>query len=81
MSDNGGPAFPVVNMYETELHVHPGMTLLDHFAGEALKGRLASGRYDTIGNSSFNKVSCDALAVLSYKIAAAMIEERKNYEK
>lgn len=79
--NNGGPAYPVANMYETQLHVHSGMTLLDYFAGQALMGRLGSGRYENIGNSSFNKESFDALAVLSYKISAAMIEERKKYEK
>ena len=57
-------------------HESEGMTLRDYFAAAALQGRLASGRYETIGNDNFTAPTTKAIAELSYKIADAMIDAR-----
>jgi hypothetical protein len=70
--DNGGPAFPIPcddrpHAYEA----HPGMTLRDWFAGQALIGLLA-GHYSETNRLNFTEVPREA-----YCIADAMIEARK----
>jgi len=86
--DDGGPAFPQTVFFhpQTERVVFGceygdgGMTLRDHFAGEALIGCLSSGDVcDTLKRVSHEtKISmANALAQYSYQIADAMIEQRK----
>jgi len=72
--DDGGPAFPT----ETENQVVPNvlylkdMSLLDHFAGQALEGMLANPAraYDF-----------DGAAEDAYRFAAAMLAERNHAER
>ena len=68
-TDTGGPAFP--SAHQTNWS-NPGMTVLDYFAAKAMQGELAaqsveSGHYEDFG----------ALASRSYKIAEAMLEQKK----
>jgi hypothetical protein len=67
--DNGGPAFPIP--YDDRPHAyeaHPGMTLRDWFAGQALAGQLSDGA------GVWPAKDC---ARFSYAFADAMIEARK----
>jgi hypothetical protein len=70
----GGPAFPCeINLPEqatTEKPVeYKGMTLLDYFAGKAMKEILVGGGWSEYDN----------LASESYKIASAMLKEREKW--
>ena len=52
---------------------NPGMTLRDHFAGQALIGQLAFSPRD-----EFDKVHMpDDVAALAYRFADAMLAERQ----
>jgi hypothetical protein len=64
---DGGPAFPARDFWSDDggKHWH-GMTLRDHFAGQALAGICASG--PTIDN--------ERIAGEAYRLADAMIAER-----
>ena len=64
MRDDGGPAFPLEFPLEG---VNEGMSLLDYFAGQALKGLLADG----------NQRYPEILAESCYTYAAAMVAEKK----
>lgn len=70
--DDGGPAFPVLND-RTEnfrlLHASSGMSLRDHFAGQALGGILAAV-------ASNGPTHYSALAREAYLFADAMLIER-----
>ena len=62
----GGPAFP---QKEPLTNGHPGMTLRDYFAGQALQGVLSSlapGEWMNYGDASEH----------AYHFADAMIQER-----
>jgi len=66
--EDGGPAFPVVRMPldpDTILN-HPGMTLRDWFAGQALAGYFANPH-----TPHRNAIDC---AQYVYEMADAMIE-------
>ena len=70
MSKTGGPAFPVPDIDGSA--VAEGMTLRDYFAAKAMQGELAaqseeSGHYENM----------DALAVLAYRVADAMLKARE----
>jgi len=66
MSDNGGPAYPVD---ETDAWCgSSGMTLLDHFAGQALAGMLNRGWP--------NDVDMEEISRRAYKVGRAMLAER-----
>lgn len=69
--DNGGPAFPVVCMNNVWSH---GMTMRDWFAGMALQGIIAK---HGIAESAWQSIAPDKNAELAYKMADAMLEERK----
>lgn len=83
--DDGGPAFPVDEIdvagghYEGRYEVqrqHPGMSLLDWFAGQAIVGMLP-----TLKARSEESLVSEAIpkaAEFAYKIARAMIAEAKN---
>jgi hypothetical protein len=73
MSTNtGGPAFPVQSVYieDQETNSH-GMTLRDYFAAKAMQGELAAQ-----SEESGHYTNLDALAVLAYRVADAMLKER-----
>ena len=71
----GGPAYPSANDVRIDTPQgamgtggHPGMTLLDHFAGMAMQSIMANGA--SLGSDK-------GAAEVSYRIAAAMVAERK----
>ena len=63
--ETGGPAFPVQGLRGPD--VSDGMTLRDWFAGQALKGMLASSEYTG---------TCEEFAGWAYQHADAMLAER-----
>lgn len=86
-SDNGGPAFPVNGPNGD----HPGMSLLDWFAGQALVaiahsefGGDGGGLYADddvlLGNKTRRQSRIEQLARMSkdtYDLAAAMLAEKR----
>lgn len=68
-TDTGGPAFP--SAHQTNWS-NPGMTMLDYFAAKAMQGELAAQSVESGHYENF-----DALAVLSYRVAEAMVKEKK----
>ena len=66
--EDGGPAFPIASVGCGQ---HPGMTLRDWFAGQAMIG-LCSGI-----NSGSDAWLINCAADLAYQIADAMLEARK----
>lgn len=74
MSDNP-PAFPTHGGTEGDdarnRILTGGMTLRDHYAGQALLGLLASGKWDNCGDG-FEQY----IAAHSHNIADAMLAER-----
>lgn len=76
--NTGGPAFPqtgaTIDGDGTPIPQVSGMTLRDHFAGQALQGILASPRAPA---SSGAMVTNDELAVLAYRCADAMLRQRE----
>lgn len=69
--NTGGPAFPVADTYHPNGQVQfgsYGMTLLDWFAGQALKLGSAASR------------NPQAAAIWSYEIASAMLSEKARRE-
>lgn len=68
-ADDGGPAYPQGHMDGP--HVDPsGMTLLDHFAGEAMKALIASS----------SPREHDLIARAAYDYAESMIAEKRRRE-
>ncbi|HKE44223.1 MAG TPA: hypothetical protein VKB41_06755 [Steroidobacteraceae bacterium] len=62
------PAFPTVEFYdERPIDMHPGMTLRDWFAGQALLGVIARGV----------KSPAAEVAEAAYEYADAMLEARQ----
>jgi hypothetical protein len=74
IESDGGPAFPVGN--ET---LHGGMSLLDYFAGQALAGLVSlDGAWTAAAMAKKKEGDFTAeMAVASYQIAHAMLEERR----
>lgn len=78
MSDNridtGGPAYPYMLAHIEQPHA-AGMTLLDHFAGQALAGWSESHhRMNPFPDCA------DGMARVAYNIAAAMLAEKRRRE-
>jgi hypothetical protein len=74
-NDNGGPAFPAHEFNNDSgdyLPVHPGMTLRDYFAGQALAGMCSVWGVEDNGLPKYT-----SLAGHAYAIAEAMLAERK----
>jgi hypothetical protein len=74
--NNGGPAFPagLIDPSTPQDAVHPmypGMTLRDYFAAKAMQGELAAQSEESGHYENF-----DALAVLAYRVADAMLKAR-----
>ena len=69
------PAFPFSYNDNTpgEMCAHPGMTLRDWFAGQALTGLVQSQIERRI-------ISAENLASVAFNIADAMLKERDNKE-
>ena len=72
-TDTGGPAFPEAfqtgDRGEYYVEYTPGATLLDHFAGQVLAGIVDSSGDDN-----------RTLAGVCYKMAEAMISEKRRLE-
>lgn len=67
---NGGPAFPPHDM-------RMGMSLRDYFASYAMSGLMANGEgISNLAKSSGNSLP-QAVAMRSYAIADAMLEQRQ----
>lgn len=64
--DNGGPAFPP--FHDPKNHAS-GMTLRDHFAGQALAGLMSHGTIEYLTPAN--------IAERTYEYANAMLEARK----
>ena len=62
------------NAFSVEINEHTdtGMTLRDYFAAAALQGLIANKRHMGI--------DCLTMSDWAYKMANAMLDERKNYD-
>jgi hypothetical protein len=69
MTKGNIPAFPQAH----DDSGSPGMTLRDYFAAKAMQGELAAQ-----SEESGHYTNLDALALLAYRMADAMIEARNN---
>jgi hypothetical protein len=69
--DNGVPAFPQINQWDTDrMRMGPsGMELRDYFAGKAMAAMVA--HYGNEGDEP-----CETCARLAYEMADAMMLER-----
>lgn len=68
----GGNAFPTTSeQHYSSGRERAGMNLLDYFAAKAMQAHISYG--------GINNITETFLVSNSYKIAAAMIEERKKY--
>ena len=63
-TDTGGSAFPT--------GLSTGMTLRDHFAGLAMQPMV-----DTKGAAYLNQGGYEAISMMAYRMADAMLERRK----
>lgn len=68
MNDTSGLAFPCEGGDMSGLHAHPGMTLRDYFAGQALAG-ICTG-------CGFQGGPWDHMALDAYRAADAMLAAR-----
>ena len=66
MSNDGGPAFP--NQPTASNYGHPGMYLLDYFAGQALAGLIGQ------------ELSYERMAEVCYRQAEAMLSYKQNQQ-
>ena len=76
--ETGGPAFPVVQdcgMDDPEMN---GMTLRDHFAGQALSSGQASNWRDNDYKPVNGLTIIQNTGLCAYAIADAMLEARKS---
>ena len=71
IKNNGGPAFPVVKVYNNgdTSQLSNGMSLRDYFAAKAMQGISA--------NNKCNEMTFEDIAKLSYKQADAMLQSRE----
>jgi hypothetical protein len=69
--DDGGPAFPSIEEGTEPREVHPGMSLRDYFAGEAL-GEWVKAHIE----GSVDDLNKRQIAVECYGYADAMLAER-----
>jgi hypothetical protein len=73
LTDDGGPAFPLVAPGPNESHtLHPGMSLRDWFAGQAIAGMFRhQGWINCVDDDQ------EEVARRAYIIADAMLAARK----
>ncbi len=70
MRDESGPAFPTLN--------HPGMSLRDWFASQALNGAITSGALaKEIQRTLDIPAALHTVSIGCYQIADAMLEARQ----
>ena len=69
--NDGGPAYPYPS---TEIY-EPGMSLRDHFAGQALEGIVDGPAWKQGVQQMLTEASC--IATACYIVADAMLAERK----
>lgn len=79
-SNNGGPAFPVLHSIDGNWVKEPrdefcGMTLRDHFAGQAMQALIAGRSWGHLGTDV--DVLFKTWATSAYSLADAMLEARK----
>ena len=76
-TNNGGPAFPgCVRNSAKKLTRHPGMTLRDYFAGQALTG-IMGPNYDWFTSGTEKGSRTHEAASFAYSLADAMIAARE----
>lgn len=74
--DDGGPAFPACN--EANMNDTMGMSLRDHFAGQALASIIAvtsAGQHQP--DAKHGKGVVNSIAIDAYEMADAMLAARK----
>ena len=69
---DGGPAYPVIGMQDTD---SVGMSLRDYFAGKALAGMLANKRFHIFGYDG-DTLADEQAAQNAYAFADAMLAKR-----
>lgn len=78
--DDGGPAFGIADVRDADgvgiTQGHPGMSLLDYFAGQALVGAIVGARGLGDMESGTRQKALSDVAELLYEIADAMIAAR-----
>lgn len=73
--DTGGPAFPLFGVTRVE---QEGMTLRDHFAGQALVGLLSDAKHLAGASNIANGGPVAAVvAEMAYNFADAMLRQRE----
>jgi len=81
MSERDTPAFPVSHGTGSAYFAHPGMTLRDWFAGQALSGLLAEPQpEDGEPELGVGRDYAAKAAQAAYRIADAMLAERATIE-
>lgn len=70
---DGGPAFPFA--VDAKQLAHPGMTLRDHFAGQALTAAYHELARQ-VGEGDLAEFGWPDVAAAAYRIADAMLAER-----
>lgn len=79
--NDGGAAFPNVAFKADGKGLvygigHPGMSLRDHFAAQALTGFIVASRDAVLPPGIQATAACAGLAVMAYAAADAMIKAR-----
>lgn len=75
--NDGGPAFPIPHSSEPGAYeAHPGMTLRDYTAIQALAGLLASSDMTVPANAETFEAIVKHFAEVSYAYADAMLAAR-----
>lgn len=74
--DDGGTAFPAQDWQAKDNH-HPGMTLRDWFAGQALSGWCAASPFVRKEPLNMTEAHAESIATGCYRYADAMLKARK----
>lgn len=80
MKDDGGPAFPQVELDRVTGNVcdqHFGLSLRDYFAAKAMQSMLASAEADDFRESEWGQLSLPEIADQSYRMADYMLGQRE----
>ncbi len=80
-NDNGGPAFPVAEVYDERggnytQYGSEGMTLRDYFAAKAMQGIIASGNLHSVRSLEEENAMIEMVAIAAHRYADAMLKER-----